>query len=67
MRIEDARRRGAADHEIKRDRLIALIKGLAHPYSGAEIVVWETEALALVDVLIRPRRGFWSWVTHDRR
>lgn len=46
--------------ERKRDRLIALIKTLAHPYAGADLVAWETEALALVEDLI-PAPRWWQW------
>lgn len=49
------------EYETKRDRLVALIKGLAHPYAGAYLDEWETDALALVEALVpRSRPGFWS-------
>ena len=51
--------------ETPRDRLVTLIKALAHPYAGADLVTWEQEALALVDQLLPlPRLTIWEWSRH---
>lgn len=47
-------------NETPRERLVTLVKSLAHPYAGADMTTMEYEALALIDRLI-PQRPRWSW------
>lgn len=57
------------EREGKCDRLRALIKQLAHPYSGAYQEQWESEALALLAEVTAARHGFWErlwWGTAGR-